>query len=878
MKNKKTKILSLVALAAVCGVTAVSSLNWKTADAALRDRVIFEENFPLDVINETNWYPTAEEGAESGYSMLYGGDEGTVTVASKSGWTFYTNGIYHDTEVEVADDEDLVIEYDLLADGGAYYFGLLKGLQTVDGTVSRTADVTLESVFAFATNGQTLMGMQDGTIRKLIPETSRSTELKTFLGGLKGGENGVPSGFYYNNYTYGVNLKHGEEVKKGNQSFRTAGYTYKHVYLAAGGYECYRKALDNAEAEWELILKSANTYAEDSVYGTIDGCPENEKIFTARSGKVGFAWHGESAQSTIEIDNFKVSTMKDTTENVVINETFDRAIKDGGIKVYDTSVWKDLLNQKGGATTNYLSGGLIVDNPKNDDYLYSVATTMITYDGMYDNYATVEAQLRLDKLAGEKQIGLLFGGLRSADRLETDGNVYVYLALNDEGKVTINADFVKDGARVSAGEAVVTGIVLPTGEDLGSIVGLTITGKLGGKITVDVTINGVADVSATFGGVIKTEGAEGAEATVTDNRIYLQNRFAILTDGEAEGDDVYALFQKVKVQNKWYYLMEGAVPKTVAENFNGTDADGDPYFNEDDLYLISNTGGMAADTEKGVYVEDGQLKFVAAGQGGGVAVRHAYDNWTMTFDITDMQREVIYAEDGETIIRTVSNAPIVIAFGMQAEGLGYTTGKAITINFSTTTDGEHISYRATDPMYAHGVGLPTVNTEIIGIQGNVGTKVKEGFARHQFLDQALDGYTIRVQVAYYNGRLTCGYVVLGLEDYDMLYQPILEYVDVEGEGYVGITTTHTPEGDFQGTFTIDNLRVVDTSEMSEMVTTDKPAEPTPEVTPPTTDKKEEKKEEGCGGCGSSLVGAALPVSLVLLGVVALCLLRRKRVK
>lgn len=866
MKTKKTKLVALLALATVCGATAVASLNVQSADAALRSRNVFEDKFEIDVINENNWMQTVEEGEESKLSMLYGGDNGTVTVASKSGWTFYTNGIYYDKAVEVADDEDLVIEYDLLNDGQAYYFGLIKGLQTADdGTVSRTADVTLESLFAFASNGQTLMGMQDGTIRGLISQTSRSDELKTFLGGLKGNE-AWGSGFYYNNFTYGVNLKHGEDVNKTNVSFRTAGYTYKHVYLATGGYECYRKPIvaEGEEAgEWELILKTADTYAEDSAYSQIEGVPANEKIFTARSGKIGFTWHGENSQSTVEIDNFKVSTVKDQTETVEIEEDFDRAVVDGAIEAYDTSAWGDLLDQGGGAITNYPSGGLVVDNPANNDYLYTVATVMLNYDGLYDNYAVVNAEMRLDKLAGEKEIGLLFGGLRSSDRFETDGNVYVYFALNEEGKVTLNVDLVKDGARVAAGEPVVTNIVLPEAvegsEDapVGSKIGLTVSGKLAGKIEVSLTIDGAADVSGTFGG--------------KDAELILRNRFAIVTDGEEEGDDVYALFSKVSAYNKWYYLMEDSVPQTVAENFDGTDGDGDPYFDENNIYLISNVGGMASDTERGVYVEDGQLKFVAAGQGGGVAVRYAYDNWTMTFDITDMQREVIYDTDGETIIRTVSNAPIVIAFGMQAEGVGYTTGKAITLNFSTTTDGEHISYRATDPLYAHGVGLPTVPTEVIGIQGNVGTKVKEGFARHQFLDPALEGYTIRVQVAYYNGRLTCGYVVMGLEDYEMLYQPVLEYVDVEGEGYVGITTTHTPEGDFQGTFTIDNLRVTDTSEMSEMVTTNKPAEPEPEL-PPVDSGKGEKDESGCGAS----VSFTLPMLFVLLGVCMVCLFRKRK--
>ena len=442
--------------------------------------------------------------------------------------------------------------------------------------------------------------------------------------------------------------------------------------------------------------------------------------------------------------------------------------------------------------------------------------------------------------------GILFGGSKGSDRLETDGCVFVYLYAED-GVVYLAADIVAEGQRVALGEPVTTAIApAPADPANPDLITLELTGRLNGSIDVSLSVNGGEKENHTF--------------SSEEHKVFLENRFAFLMNGEESADIGRVRLKYVKVDNKWSYHIEDTAAKSVAQNFDAVDEDGVPYINEEDMFIINQHGGYAADTEAGVYVKDGELKFVAGGQGSGLAVRHAYDNWKMTFDITDMQRQVLYAEDGETVIRTVCNAPITICFGMYAEGVGYTTGKAITLNFATTLDGKTVIH-TTDPGYETSIGFSSdvLKSEIIGLATVGGTKIKEGFARHQFIDPALDGYTIRVQVEFNNGRLTCGYVVLGLEDYDLLYDPILIYENVDGEGYVGITTTHNLEGSFSGTFSIDNFKVVDTDDNSiiEDDTVPQETEPTPPVTP---------VDPGNDGGGKD---NTVPVAIIT-GVSALC--------
>lgn len=844
----KTKRLCTVLLAASLAFFASALLILKSTsvDASVRNKKVFEDKFESSVIDDSKWLVVEGEGENKVYTG-YGGDEGTMTAGEAGGsWVITEGGFYNKTAVDVAAGESLIIEYDYLADGGAYYFGIIKGIQEIDGKPARSINDNMEIIMAM-TNNQTMLGYFDANIGGNISESNRSDALKSYLA-----TSAVRQKSYTSDsgeWTYSVNLKSGISGTP-VYSFRTVGYTYKHVFLPTGGYECYAKTIGGGDSEYVLILKTADTYAEDTYHGT-NGAPADEKIFRNLSGRVGFVSIGERVNRKIEIDNFKVS-VKGSEEGaeteVKVSEDFNR---NGAANPYKPEEhWA--FFQGGEFNCNYPTIGMVLDDPANDNYLYSTTNVMLINSGVYDNYVKFSTDFIVNELGGNKQFGVIFGGMRSSDKLAADGNVFVYLFVED-GSVFLAADKVVGGERVRAGEPVRTNIPLDSLTEQKTVT-LNITGMLGGKINAEILIDGTKDAEASFGS--------------KEVALSLQNRFGFITEvtegKETENDVAKISITYIVIENKWLYQVEEGETKSVVENFDAVDADGDPYINEDDLFIINKKGGYSSDKDAGIYVKDGQLKFVSGGHGGGVAVRYAYNNWKMSFDITDMQRKVLYADDGETVIRTVCNAPMIICFGLQAEGVGYTTGKALTINFSTTLDGEHVA-RITEPGYERSEALTTVNTEIIGIQGNIGTMVKEGYARHQFIDPALDGYTIRVQVEYKDGRLTLGYVVIGLEDYDLLYDPVLIYENVEGEGYVGISTTHTTEGNFQGTFTLDNLRVIDTDENSAIKDD---VVPQPEPTPDEPDNPDpvvpEKKETNVAiivvvGVVALVVGAAAGV-------------------
>ena len=280
--------------------------------------------------------PTGEEKVVTKYT------DGTMTLLDWQANALVgaaQGGMYYKTPVTVADNEDLAIEYDYIADNG-YYVGLMTGLQHNGTKVAHTAGSDVEMVMAMANNAATMLGAYDSTVSdKWMSSYGTDAALQTYLGTKANRQ------YYYGNMTYSINFKTGSAGNSPVKSFRTVGYTYKHVFLAAGGYECYAKAIGAADSEYSLILKTANTWAEDSYHST-NGCASTAKIFANRSGYIGFIVNdGVYTNETITIDNFKV-TVSGTTKTTVINETYDR----------------DTIKDKATANWGYIAGGATTIN------------------------------------------------------------------------------------------------------------------------------------------------------------------------------------------------------------------------------------------------------------------------------------------------------------------------------------------------------------------------------------------------------------------------------------------------------------------------------------------------------------------------------------
>ena len=367
MKTKVSKNILIALLSAVFAVCAmfIAYTVFTKAEHALADNV--------SVTEDANYLAMTD---------------GTVTVNDwQASAPYNKGGIYYDSYVEVADDEDLIIEYDFISEGtaGANFFTLFKGIQkNAQGKPEIDVNSAVEAVHARYTGGYSYAGLGSnfGELMRHynIADYDASEELKAYLT-----ENYVTTDSNYyafpdgsvantNGWSCGVDFYYLADVKQ--ESFKTQGKTYKHVFLASGGYECYQKDIGAPDSEYALILKTADTYYQDW-YHVTKNAPD-EKIFTHRSGYIGFMLQSMNySEQVMTIDNFEVSVAGDT-ERVVISDTFNRA-----------TLSEDVQNNWG-----YFAGGATEFNFSDEINITSETRA--------------EAELRLDLSEGEKKSGIRF--------------------------------------------------------------------------------------------------------------------------------------------------------------------------------------------------------------------------------------------------------------------------------------------------------------------------------------------------------------------------------------------------------------------------------------------------------------------------------------
>lgn len=298
--------------------------------------------------------------------------DGSVNLKVKSSWSWASQCVYYDTPVTVSDSEDLIIQYDQVKNDYEYT-GLLKGLVKQGDSVVRTADTDVEGVLCLKSNNYTYTGAYHFN---KINDYDASEELKTYL--LT--NNNYRHEYLYNGVSEGLDFHTLASTPR--LSFGAAGYTYKHVFLASGGYECYRKAIGAENSAFVLILKTADTWAEDS-FGALNGAPA-EKIYTHRSGYVAFVMHGENPKDFI-IDNFTVKTSERYVTTLIKDDgrrtsmTSTVADRWGGINgyavgVYDNSFLKPEMTS--GASVRVVAGDVTTSGIK---YRTNVNTDAIEF-------------------------------------------------------------------------------------------------------------------------------------------------------------------------------------------------------------------------------------------------------------------------------------------------------------------------------------------------------------------------------------------------------------------------------------------------------------------------------------------------------------------
>lgn len=320
------------------------------------------------------------ETADANYLKMA---DGTVTLNDwQASAPYNLGGMYYDEYIEVAQDEDLIIEYDFISEGtdGAAFFTLIKGMQkNGQGAVAPDVNSAMEAVHARFTGGYayTGLGSNFGELMRTfdVNDYDVSPELNAYLA-----ENYLASDAQYyafpdgtvanqNGWSSGVDFYYLADVKQ--KSFKDQNCTYRHVFLSEGGYECWQKTIGEADSEYKLILKTADTYAEDWYHST-KSAPD-EKIFSHNSGYVGFIMQSmDYKEQVMTIDNFRV-TVRGEKDSVAVNDGFDR-----------TTLGKNIQNN-----WKYVKGGETVFNF--DD---TIAVTQETLSGAELRLAADEGALR----------------------------------------------------------------------------------------------------------------------------------------------------------------------------------------------------------------------------------------------------------------------------------------------------------------------------------------------------------------------------------------------------------------------------------------------------------------------------------------------------
>lgn len=844
--SKKLIPLLSGALALVVATSFLFGGGVKQAKAAIRSSVVMTENFLTEELDGKKW--NLETGEQNKIKSVAEGN-GRLNVAVAPTGNMEST-YYIDKYIEVGDSEDLVIEYSVtdLSEGGkdVQNIMLVKGLGSAEEEPSydmdKDNDAKLEGIASFYDYGRyyTSIGYairggvtayNDSDNQISIAKSNRSDAVKnyykSFYTPVYNGEEliGYDVPYGYDNVTTDTSLGLPEvDVRSWcgekfgcylwsedytryleNQSeidlysvyhVMQKGFTFKHVYRASGGYDCYVKPNEVRGAEYQHFLSLSDNYP-----GT------DEKRFVERSGYVGFNVFG--GKFNMEFDFINVYTSTNESQNAVgQNKNYKARIDfdevDGlryGVEGNGYEEFKSTTEKIFSTTLYYDEMGFKFDNPAPDNYLYSGSKYKVKYDGLFDDYVKLDATFSITELTKGKDFGFIFGGSSTDHLLNKNGNVYIYLTVKDgASNYYIGVDHVEGGARKPIGAIKNSGIPVVGNDNSGEVYSIKIIAKKAGGVVVSVY--------NVKGEKISSDLSLGNEKTV------LKNRFCIYTaenkDYVAGESEAVITMKKLSVSNTYYYDFPGSNGRSIEEKFEGVDEEG--YFAPSDGFDVYEGELNKFVDNAGVFVKDGALHMRGVGHRSGLATSVAYNSFEMYFDVIDMQRT---SEAGSPI----SSGIILIEFGSLSEGL--TTGANNTIsirNPMVLKDANgNVTHRLDgQPGQTMSYNKAEADVDNVSTIGAILNDMPyDGVLRHNLLDPALEGKAIRFKVEFtQDSDLKVGYCILGLEDESMLNEPILTAHCEGGEGYIGLTSTHETTSSYSCNMVIDNVKIIDTDTLS----------------------------------------------------------------
>lgn len=608
--------------------------------------------------------------------------------------------------------------------------------------------------------------------------------------------------------------------------FAAKSRRYRQVFKSDGTMEGYTATInpeDGTVGEFALTLLTKSDCVE------------------YRSGYVGIYLKGDTRE-TILIDNFKAGVRASGSDTVTYAIDDDFTTADANWKDYPGTWGAEL----GLYSYNSAVAYLLFDNSAEDNYVASAPRTSIEYQPNHDRYVDLSFDVELRTLEAGRAFGVMFGLDKTSDGSGVAGLPYFHFA-KEEDKTYLCYSVTTETGYETKEKAEITQV------DMTLPFRMRICGMIGGKAEITV-------------------GAQNPVVFGAETAVRLEKRFAFLCKGDPTAASAVATVDNVEMHAKYRVVSEDA--KSASINFEGKDEEGEPWYNPEDWRFNSVSTGLPNGTGfQGLKIENGALQFVNAGHNSLFATERQYANFEFQFDVTDMQRTVETDDEGK-VTKPVMNSPILIALGMPKGGY-YLQSNYIEI-------GSPLNKTINDADFDKATANLDLNS---AIGGSTMKATKNTGLRHNLIDPALDGKTVRIRVTVVDGIVKMYYCVLGEEDLtQMLYETsVFEAVMEYPLGQVGISVTG---GSYSigGNMTVDNVYIRDLDTDGTIPTEDKPAEVAPPADEGEGDAEPaptEPEDKGCGGCGtvggSGHIGPFALFGLIVVGAAAaLCAAGRKR--
>lgn len=799
----------------VCVAMAAIFASVAAVSAATVDRELIRDEF-VGELSANNWRMQEGESPED-QKVYMESAESLLSISSATPFAF----AYYDEPVEVSDTEDLVIEWDYIDwSGGNDYsiFAIMKGLAKTDGVMDFNDNAAAESVYSYLN----LVGQSAAALNVILGSTEHGPDADAMP------EAGTS---YRESPSWGYNFQKtdGSGDQGWTPGFETKGYRYRQIYKADGTLEGYSAPINEDGSVGEYTMHMLT----------------KPGAIRYRSGYIGIYLQAD-VRAEILIDNFKAGTRASGASEIVyeIEDDFsDAEAIDQKWQDYNGTADADIALVSSQSAASYL----VFDNSAEDNYLTSAPRTAVEYNDRYDNYAELSFDMQILNLEEGRTFGILFGLNGTGDGVGVSGLSFFHIT--------------REGDKYFANYSLTT----ETGYEVKEKTELTETFAESVKVSLKGLVGGKAEF--TVGDQMVSFGAE--------TPVKLELRFALALKGDNTAANAKVIVDNVVMSAKSTVVSEDA--KSVSMNFEGTDKDGNPWYNPEDWRLYSVSTGLAGGVGfQGVEIKEGALHFVNAGHNSMFATQRQYANFEFQFDVVDMQRTVEVNEAG-TVTKPVMNSPILICIGMPAGGY-YLQSSYIEI-------GSPLNKTINDADFDKA----TANLELKSAVGGQMQITKNIGLRHNLIDPALDGRTIRFRVVVMDGTVKLYYCVLGEEDMqEMLYNNTVFEGKVDSPlGQVGVSVTG---GSYSigGNMIIDNMYVRDLDADSVIPVENAPEESaeepgTPGDEDPTTPPDggaDSGEESGCNGCSGKVGAAEAAAAGIAIGAagIFLCLkrvLRRK---